>query len=102
MDITLTRRRLLQGLAALAPAAIASTSRAQSAAMQATSTGPLDEAILPRGIRARFVNNGNGIRMHVLEAGFEGERRPVVLLVHGFPELAYSWRKVMAPIAAAG
>ncbi len=40
--------------------------------------------------------------MHVLEAGFEGERRPAVLLVHGFPELAYSWRKVMLPIAAAG
>lgn len=102
MDITLTRRRLLQGLAALAPAAIGSTSRAQSAAIEATSTGPLDETILPRGIRARFVNNVNGIRMHVLEAGFEGERRPAVLLVHGFPELAYSWRKVMAPIAAAG
>jgi pimeloyl-ACP methyl ester carboxylesterase len=40
--------------------------------------------------------------MHVLEAGFETERRPAVLLVHGFPELAYSWRKVIAPIAAAG
>ncbi len=48
------------------------------------------------------MNNVNGIRMHVLEAGFEGGRRPAVLLVHGFPELAYSWRKVMLPIAAAG
>jgi len=28
--------------------------------------------------------------------------RPAVLLVHGFPELAYSWRKVMRPLAAAG
>src|SRR2546423_204284 len=27
---------------------------------------------------------------------------PAVLLVHGFPELAFSWRKVMLPIAAAG
>jgi pimeloyl-ACP methyl ester carboxylesterase len=40
--------------------------------------------------------------MHVLEAGFDGTRRPAVLLVHGFPELAYSWRKVMLPLAAAG
>lgn len=40
--------------------------------------------------------------MHVLEAGFEDGNRPCVLLLHGFPELAYSWRKVMPAIAAAG
>ena len=46
--------------------------------------------------------------MHVLEAGFEdsqsdgGNRRPCIVLLHGFPELAYSWRKVMLPLAAAG
>ena len=28
--------------------------------------------------------------------------RPCVLLLHGFPELAYSWRKVMPPLADAG
>ena len=27
---------------------------------------------------------------------------PVVLLLHGFPELAYSWRKIMPTLAAAG
>ena len=40
--------------------------------------------------------------MHVLEAGFEVKDRPGVVLLHGFPELAYSWRKVMLPIAGAG
>jgi pimeloyl-ACP methyl ester carboxylesterase len=40
--------------------------------------------------------------MHILEAGFEGKDRPCLLLLHGFPELAYSWRKVMLPLAAAG
>jgi pimeloyl-ACP methyl ester carboxylesterase len=40
--------------------------------------------------------------MHVLEAGFEVRNRPCVLLLHGFPELAYSWRKVMLPLAHAG
>jgi pimeloyl-ACP methyl ester carboxylesterase len=40
--------------------------------------------------------------MHVLEAGFETPGRPCLLLLHGFPELAYSWRKVMLPLAAAG
>lgn len=57
---------------------------------------------LPAGIRSRLVPNINGLTMHVLEAGFEAKGRPCVLLLHGFPELAYSWRKVMLPIAAAG
>ena len=57
---------------------------------------------LPAGIRARFVDNINGLRMHILEAGFETKGRPCLLLLHGFPELAYSWRKVMLPLAAAG
>jgi pimeloyl-ACP methyl ester carboxylesterase len=39
--------------------------------------------------------------MHILEAG-EPEGRPLILLLHGFPELAYSWRKVMTPLAGAG
>jgi pimeloyl-ACP methyl ester carboxylesterase len=60
------------------------------------------EAALPRGIRARIVDNVNGLAMHVLEAGFETTARPCVLLLHGFPELAYSWRKIMLPLAAAG
>ncbi|MHB1413733.1 MAG: alpha/beta fold hydrolase [Chloroflexota bacterium] len=57
---------------------------------------------LPAGIRSRFVPGVNGLTMHVLEAGFESRNRPCVLLLHGFPELAYSWRKVMPPLAAAG
>jgi pimeloyl-ACP methyl ester carboxylesterase len=66
-----------------------------------TELPPLDRAVLPSGIRARFIDGVNGLRMHVLEAGFEGGR-PCVLLLHGFPELAYSWRKVMLPLASAG
>jgi pimeloyl-ACP methyl ester carboxylesterase len=57
---------------------------------------------LPAGIRSRFVDNINGLRMHVLESGFDGKNRPCLLLLHGFPELAYSWRKVMLPLADAG
>jgi pimeloyl-ACP methyl ester carboxylesterase len=40
--------------------------------------------------------------MHVLEAGFASRDRPCVLLLHGFPELAYSWRKIMPQLAEAG
>jgi pimeloyl-ACP methyl ester carboxylesterase len=62
----------------------------------------LSDIPLPPGIRSRFVDNINGLRMHVLEAGFETKGRPCILLLHGFPELAYSWRKVMPKLAAAG
>lgn len=55
---------------------------------------------LPSGIRARHVDGVNGLRLHLLEAGEPG--RPALLLLHGFPELAYSWRKLMPPLAAAG
>jgi pimeloyl-ACP methyl ester carboxylesterase len=98
----ITRRQLLQWAAVLAPAVFAPRARAQAPAAQPGEAGPLPASVLPRGVRARLVNNVNGIRMHVLEAGYEGPRRPAVLLVHGFPELAYSWRKVMLPIADAG
>jgi pimeloyl-ACP methyl ester carboxylesterase len=54
------------------------------------------------GIRSRFADNGNGLTMHFLESGFERPDRPLLLLLHGFPELAYSWRRVMVPLAAAG
>lgn len=55
---------------------------------------------LPHGIQARVVTGVNGLDMHVLEAG--AADAPVLLLLHGFPELAYSWRKVMPGLAAAG
>src|SRR5437867_13082094 len=63
---------------------------------------PLETGTLAPGIRSRFARNINGLDIHVLEAGFEAAGRPLVLLLHGFPELAYSWRKVMLPLAAAG
>jgi pimeloyl-ACP methyl ester carboxylesterase len=65
-------------------------------------TSTLPEIPLPAAIRSRHVDGINGLRMHVLEAGFETPGRPCLLLLHGFPELAYSWRKVMPALAAAG
>jgi pimeloyl-ACP methyl ester carboxylesterase len=61
---------------------------------------PLDPATLPAGIRARIMPGINGLAMHVLEAGEAGN--PCLLLLHGFPELAWSWRKVMPALAEAG
>src|SRR5258708_32895686 len=62
----------------------------------------LPDIPLPSTIRSRYVDNINGLRVHVLEAGFETGARPCLLLLHGFPELAFSWRKVMPALAAAG
>jgi pimeloyl-ACP methyl ester carboxylesterase len=67
-----------------------------------TTLQPLPSDTLPIGVRSRFVSGINGLSLHVLEAGYQPEGRPMVLLLHGFPELAYSWRKVMPALAEAG
>jgi hypothetical protein len=51
---------------------------------------------------ARAKSHVNGMTVHILGAGYETPGQPAVLPLHGFPELAYSWRKVMPSLAAAG
>src|SRR5262249_56207306 len=63
---------------------------------------PYGNGTLPQGIRSRLIGNVNRLTVHILEAGYEPAGRPALLLLHGFPELAYSWRKVMLPLAAGG
>ena len=58
------------------------------------------EAPVVDGVRSRFVDTATGLRMHLMEAGTPG--RPVLLLLHGFPELAYSWRHQLPVLAEAG
>lgn len=48
-------------------------------------------------IRHRRVET-NGISMHIAETG----AGPLVVLVHGFPEIWYSWRHQLSALAAAG
>lgn len=55
---------------------------------------------LPSGIHSRLVDDVNGLSMHVLDAG--DSAAPLLILLHGFPELSFSWRRVMAPLAKAG
>ena len=106
---TVPRRRMMQGVGAvLGSAAVMrelpaeALAASSSAVAQAASVGPYDPDWLPAGVRSRFVHGVNGLTMHVLEAGFETVGRPALLLLHGFPELGYSWRHVLAPLAAAG
>lgn len=57
---------------------------------------------LPDGIRSRQIASGTGLNLHILEAGHSGRARPCVVLLHGFPELAYTWRNQLLPLAQAG
>ncbi|CAO2652168.1 Nn.00g004510.m01.CDS01 [Neocucurbitaria sp. VM-36] len=59
---------------------------------------------LPQGIAENYVHcPSNGLTFHILEAGYTPQRnKPLVVLCHGYPELAFSWRKVMLPLAEAG
>jgi pimeloyl-ACP methyl ester carboxylesterase len=47
----------------------------------------------------RYIDT-NGVRLRMIEAGDRGA--PVVILAHGFPELAYSWRHQIPVLAEAG
>jgi len=40
--------------------------------------------------------------MHILSSSPDTKKRPLVLLMHGFPEIAYSWRYLLPRIAALG
>jgi len=75
---------------------------AQSTPGRGAIVPPYGNGTIPAGIRSRQIANVNGMTVHILEAGYETPGRPAVLLLHGFPELAYSWRKVMPSLAAAG
>ncbi|CAI7656527.1 unnamed protein product [Penicillium manginii] len=57
---------------------------------------------LPEGVSSRLVETTD-LTFHILEAGATPDRdRPLVILLHGFPEIAYSWRRVLPKLAAAG
>ncbi|KAF2677499.1 alpha/beta-hydrolase [Lentithecium fluviatile CBS 122367] len=59
---------------------------------------------LPEGITQSHVFcPSSGLNVHILEAGYTPERnRPLIILCHGYPELAFSWRKAMPSLAEAG
>ena len=52
--------------------------------------------------RSSVCENVNGLNIHFLEAGFEDPNNPLVVLLHGFPELAFSWRYIIPSLAKQG
>src|ERR1700722_1944187 len=101
----LSRRGFVASATAAAAGGIAlAHGPANAAIAQADVAGlpPYGNGTLPPDIRSRMIAGVNGMTVHILEAGFETPGRPAMLLLDGFPELAYSWRKVMRPLADAG
>ncbi|KAI9065247.1 alpha/beta-hydrolase [Trametes sanguinea] len=54
---------------------------------------------MPTSVRSRTLPVRD-LDMHFFEAGERTD--PLIILLHGFPEIAYSWRKVIAPLAGLG
>jgi hypothetical protein len=57
---------------------------------------------LSAGIRSRQIVNVNGMTVHILEAGYETRVGWQSCSCMASAELAYSWRKVVPSLAAAG
>ena len=56
---------------------------------------------LPSGITSQYITSAaSDLYYHYLEAGRKGD--PLLLLLHGFLELAFTWRKVLLGLAEAG
>src|SRR5260370_22144358 len=102
--LELSRRTLLAAAGSVGGLAMTATAPARAAATKADfrDLPPYGNGTLPPGVRARLIPDINGLTVNILEAGFETPGRPLVLMLHGFPNLAYSWRKVMPALAAAG
>jgi pimeloyl-ACP methyl ester carboxylesterase len=65
-------------------------------------TSTYGNGTLPKGIGSRMIHAVNGLDVHVLEAGHDRPGRPLALLLHGFPDLAYGWRHLLPILADAG
>ena len=53
-------------------------------------------------IKSRIINSINGLNVHVLENNVKVKKKNVVLLLHGFPEISFSYRYLMLLFEKAG
>ncbi|KAJ6001969.1 hypothetical protein N7499_002163 [Penicillium canescens] len=59
---------------------------------------------IPEGMTSRYIQTSD-LNFHILEAGRPQTgtpQKPLIILLHGFPEIAYSWRRVLPKLAEAG
>jgi pimeloyl-ACP methyl ester carboxylesterase len=102
-NVSMSRRRLLQNAGALLAHSALLSTLARANQSTARNTDVLyGQDTLPIGIRSRRIDTNNGVTLHILESGFESPKRPCVVLLHGYPELAYIWRHQLLPLSQAG
>ncbi|KAL0579009.1 hypothetical protein V5O48_003004 [Marasmius crinis-equi] len=67
----------------------------------------MDTDLAESAVRARSIRVDD-LDLHILEALpstatlAERSKPPLIILLHGFPELAYSWRRIILPLSEAG
>lgn len=59
-----------------------------------------DAALLSDSSAESTYRDVNGVRLHAVAAGDEGD--PLVILLHGFPDFFYCWREQIEPLVDAG
>ncbi|GAM88509.1 hypothetical protein ANO11243_065420 [Dothideomycetidae sp. 11243] len=67
--------------------------------------GALPPLPLPTGVKSSYVDctSSCGLDFHILSAGKADDiKKPLILLQHGYPELAFSWRNIIPKLAAQG
>lgn len=96
------RAFLAMGAVSVVAASIRPAARANPLGETALTTSIYDKGTLPKGVRSRMIQGVNGLDVHILEAGHERPGRPLALLLHGFPDLAYGWRHLLPILADAG
>jgi len=100
--LSMSRRAVLAIGAVGAIAASFRPARANPMGGSDLTTTPYGGGTLPDGVRSRMIHGVNGLDVHILEAGYESPGRPLALLLHGFPDLAYGWRHLIPILADAG
>ena len=71
------------------------------------SSASLPPLPLPKGVESSYVDctSSCGLVFHILSAGRDPStqtQKPLILLTHGYPELAFSWRNIIPRLAAKG
>ncbi|KEF61309.1 uncharacterized protein A1O9_02874 [Exophiala aquamarina CBS 119918] len=80
----------------------------QDSSPDSTDPTTLPPLRLPPGVTSRFVDTTpQSLVFHILESlpsnlPPSGPKPQLILLVHGFPELAYSWRKILPRLSSQG
>ncbi|WP_407149889.1 alpha/beta fold hydrolase [Bradyrhizobium sp. ORS 86] len=97
-------------LMAIAAALISAGGVLSALAQQLPGADEIDSAVtstvptgLPVGFQGKFHDGfaqANGVRLHYVIGG--PDNAPLLVLLHGWPQTWYTWRKVMPPLAQAG